>query len=66
MVISDEPVCGEGVKDSVQEYENAVVYGDMDQESVIHEGEIPILANGWVEIPTGRLLSRNTVHHIDT
>ena len=56
MVISDEPVWGEGVKDSVQEYENAVVYGDMDQESVIHEGEIPILANGWVRNSNGPTL----------
>lgn len=66
MVVSDEPVWGEAVKDFVQEYENAVVYGDVDQDSVIHEGEVRILANGWVELPTSRLLSPNAIHHIDT
>ncbi|MDJ1432012.1 hypothetical protein [Halostagnicola sp. A-GB9-2] len=49
-----------------QEYEDAVVYGDIDGETVLHEGRVRILANGWVKLPTGRLLSPEAVHHIDT
>lgn len=49
----------------VKEYEDAVVYGDVDGETVLHEGAIRVLANGWVELPTGRLLSPKAVHHID-
>ena len=48
-----------------REYENVVVYGDADPETVIHEGDVRLLANGWVELPTGRLLSPEAVHHID-
>ena len=66
MVISDEPVWGEAVDQIVQEYDHAVVYGDMEQETVLHDGAVRILANGWVKLPTGRLLSPNAVHHIDT
>ena len=46
-----------------REYGNAVVYGDA--ETVLHEGAVRLLPNGWVELPTGRLLSPKTVHHID-
>ncbi|PSP73014.1 hypothetical protein BRC80_02470 [Halobacteriales archaeon QH_9_66_26] len=66
MVVSSEPVWGEAVENFVRERDDAIVYGDMEQESILHEGEIRILANGWVELPTGRLLSPNAVHHIDT
>jgi hypothetical protein len=66
MVVSSEPVWGEAIENFVRERQDAIVYGDMDQESVLYEGEIRILANGWVELPTGRLLSPNAVHHIDT
>lgn len=66
MVISSEPVWGEAMEDFVREYEHAVVYGDMDGATVLHEGTIRLLANGWVELPTGRLLSPDAVHHIDT
>ena len=48
-----------------REYEDVVVYGDADPESVLHEGDVRLLANGWVELPTGRLLSPTAVHHID-
>lgn len=48
-----------------REYENVIVYGDTDPESVLHEGDVRLLANGWVELPTGRLLSPDAVHHID-
>ncbi|PSQ13265.1 hypothetical protein BRC98_01765 [Halobacteriales archaeon QS_7_68_65] len=66
MVVFSEPVWGEAIENFVRERQDAIVYGDMDQESVLYEGEIRILANGWVELPTGRLLSPNAVHHIDT
>jgi hypothetical protein len=48
------------------EYEQAVVYADFEQETVLHEGPVRILATGWVELPSGRLLSPEAVHHIDT
>ena len=35
-------------------------------ETVLHEGPATVRANGWVELPSGRLLSPATVHHIDT
>jgi len=66
MVVSSEPIWGELVEDFTREYQNAVVYADMDQETVLHEGAVRLLANGWVELPTGRLLSPDAVHHIDT
>ena len=66
MVVSSEPVWGEAIENFIRERQDAIVYGDMDQESVLYEGEIRILANRWVELPTGRLLSPNAVHHIDT
>ena len=66
MVVSSEPVWGEAIENFVRERQDAIVYGDMDQESVLYEGEIRILANGWVELPTRRLSSPNAVHHIDT
>ncbi|WP_226011539.1 hypothetical protein [Halomicrobium salinisoli] len=49
----------------VREYEDAVVYADYEQETVLHEGELRVLPNGWVELPTGRLLSPDAVHHVD-
>jgi len=66
MVVSSEPIWGELVEDFTREYQNAVVYADTDQETVLHEGAVRLLANGWVELPTGRLLSPDAVHHIDT
>ena len=66
MVISSEPVWGNAMDDFVQEYRNAIVYADKEQETVLHEGEVRILANGWVKLPTERLLSPDAVHHIDT
>jgi hypothetical protein len=65
MVVSSEPVWGEAVENFVRECDDAIVYGDMEQESILHEGEVRILANGWVKLPTGRLLSPNAIHHID-
>ncbi len=49
----------------VTEYETAVVYADRTNDTVLHEGAVRILANGWVELPTGRLLSPQAVHHVD-
>lgn len=66
MVISNEPLWGDAVEDFVQEYDDAIVYGDREGETVLHEGALRILANGWVKLPTDRLLSPEAVHHIDT
>lgn len=49
----------------VSEYDDAVVYADADGETVLHEGAVSVRPNGWVELPTGRLLSPSAVHHID-
>ncbi|MBX0296367.1 hypothetical protein [Haloarcula nitratireducens] len=65
MVLSDDPVWGDALEDVVQEYADAVVYADADQEVVLHEGAVRVLANGWVKLPTNRLLSPSAVHHID-
>lgn len=62
MVISTESIWDE----FRQEYRDAVVYADFEQETVLHEGDLRLLGNGWVELPTGRLLSPDAVHHIDT
>jgi len=53
------------IDDICREYENAVVYGDFEKKRVLHEGEAVVLDNGWVELPTGRLLSPEAVHHVD-
>ena len=66
MVISPEPVWKELTDNLVQEHQNAIVYADFEQETILYEGELRILPNGWVELPTGRLLSPTAVHHIDT
>ncbi|WP_135303819.1 hypothetical protein [Haloarcula amylovorans] len=65
MVLSDEPVWGDALEDVVQEYADAVVYADADQDAVLHEGAVRVMANGWVKLPTNRLLSPSVVHHID-
>lgn len=65
MVFSTEPAVDPA--DLLErEYDDAIVYGDIDGETVLHEGRVRILANGWVELPTDRLLSPDAVHHIDT
>ena len=50
----------------VIDYDDAIVYADMAGETVLHEGSISVRPNGWVELPTGRLLSPSAVHHVDT
>lgn len=65
MVVAPESVWELFEDAFVQEYEHAVVYADFDRETVLHEGEVRVLANGWVKLPTGRLLSPESVHHID-
>jgi len=65
MVISTSGVWDAVADTFDQEYENAVVYGDFEQERLLHEGEVRLLSNGWVALPTGRLLSPEAVHHID-
>lgn len=54
-----------GDDDFVKEYRDAVVYGDREGEDVLHEGPVRVLANGWVELGTGRLISPDAVHHVD-
>ncbi|WP_092817754.1 hypothetical protein [Halopenitus malekzadehii] len=69
MVISTtsvwDEVADELAENQIIEYENATVYGDFDQEQILHQGSIRILPNSWVALPTGRLLSPEAVHHID-
>jgi len=69
MVISTSSVWDEIADDlmdgQVVEYEDATVYGDRAGETVLHEGAVRVLPNGWVAVPTGRLLSPDAVHHID-
>jgi hypothetical protein len=69
MVISTtsvwEEVADEFTSESVMEYEQATVYGDFAQERVLHQGRIRLLPNGWIALPTGRLISPDAVHHID-
>lgn len=70
MVVSTEPAIDladlfERADVFEREYQNVVVYGDIEAETILHEGSARILANGWVELPTDRLLSPEAVHHID-
>lgn len=65
MVVSTDSAWDELADLFVQEYRKAVVYADLEGETVLHEGEIRVLANGWIELPTGRLLSPRAVHHVD-
>ncbi len=65
MVLSTDSIWDEFSDHFVQEYEDAVVYGDAEQIEVLHEGAVRIIPNGWVELPTGRVLSPTAVHHID-
>ena len=64
MVISTESVWQTIADRFETEYDAAVVYDDVG--TVVHEGAVLIRANGWVELPTGRLLSPTAIHHIDT
>ena len=69
MVVSTESVWDQAVEDALQdfvrEYESAVVYADREGETVLHEGPVRLLPNGWLEVPSGRLLSPDAVHHVD-
>lgn len=49
----------------LDEHEQVVIYADAESETVLHEGAATIRGNGWVELPSGRLLSPAAVHHID-
>jgi hypothetical protein len=66
MVVSTTSAWDELADLFVREYRDAVVYADAEQETVLHEGELRVLPNGWVELPSGRLFSPDAVHHIDT
>lgn len=50
----------------VEDHERVVVYADAADETVLHDGAATVRANGWVALPTGRLLSPTAIHHIDT
>lgn len=69
MLISNEPIWGDVADEfsdsMIIEYENATVYGDFEQEQILHQGKIRVLPNSWIALPTGRLLSPEAVHHID-
>jgi hypothetical protein len=65
MVFPADPL-GEALSDILEgDFEEVVVYGDPDGETVLHEGPARIRANGWVELSSGRLLSPAAVHHVD-
>jgi hypothetical protein len=66
MVFSTEPAWSDIDGMFTQEYRHAVVYADLQQETVLHEGALRLLANGWIELPSGRLLSPDAVNHVDT
>lgn len=66
MVVSTRSIWDEFVQEYlVRSYSDATVYADPEQERVLHEGEVRLLGNGWVELPSGRLLSPGAVHHLD-
>lgn len=65
MVVSTESVFDAIEDPRVLEYEHAVVYGDADREQLLHEGAIRLLPNGWIALPSDRLLSPDAVHHVD-
>lgn len=65
MVISPETLWNELTALLAEERRDAVVYADAG-ETVLHRGDVRVLANGWVELPSGRLISPQTVHHIET
>jgi hypothetical protein len=69
MVVSTESVWDEALEDAYEglarEYEVAVVYADREGETVLHEGPVRLLPSGWLEVPSGRLLSPEAVHHVD-
>jgi len=69
MVVSTESVWDQAVEDALQdfvrEYDSAVVYADRAGETVLHEGPVRLLPNGWLAVPSGRLLSPEAVHHVD-
>ncbi|WP_231188609.1 hypothetical protein [Haladaptatus sp. DYF46] len=48
-----------------KEYKDVVIYGDFDEDEVLHEGPIRIQANGWIELPAGRLISPTAIHHLN-
>ncbi len=53
-------------RDLLEERHDAVIiYADPEGETVLHEGPARVRANGWVELPSGRLLSPSAVHHLD-
>ena len=65
MIVPAEPLL-DALSDLFEDdYEEVVVYGDADGETVLHEGPAKVRANGWVELPSGRLLSPQAVHHVD-
>lgn len=47
------------------EYDEVVLYADREGQTVLHEGSVRMRGDGWLELPTGRLLSPEAVHHID-
>lgn len=66
MVITTDSVWDALADLFIADYRNATVYADYEQETILYEGALRILANGWIELPTGRLLSPEAIHHIDT
>ena len=65
-LVPTETVKNELEKLFTKKHRDAAVYADFEQETLLYEGDVRLLTNGWVELPSGRLLSPEAVHHIDT
>ena len=65
MPLSTDPAWGPIADLFEQEYDDAVVYADRESEDVLYEGPLRVQPSGWLELPSGRLLSPGAVHHVD-
>ncbi|WP_248910796.1 hypothetical protein [Halocatena marina] len=68
--VSTDSFVPEAIRDAFREifehqYDDVVVYGDRENDVVLHEGPVRMRGDGWLELPTGRLISPEAVHHID-
>jgi len=64
-MVSPNPAWGGLVDELERAYDDAVVYADREGDDVLYRGDCRLLANGWLELPSGRLLSPDAVHHVD-
>ncbi|MFC6964463.1 hypothetical protein ACFQL7_24500 [Halocatena marina] len=60
--VSTDSFVPEAIRDAFREifehqYDDVVVYGDRENDVVLHEGPVRMRGDGWLELPTGRLIS---------